>query len=397
MRIAVLNWYANRTGGADVYTRFLCLELSARGHEVHFIGYDADADIERIVTVHRLTKPDTSGWRWRLAAHLQFRATVRDVAELAMPTPDVLIGSPPFALEAMRRKFPNVPAIYLPHARIAPIEVAGYLPGKPGGWVQRFGAGLYAQLERKALVQCARTVRFTPGNAKLLADHYGLTMREKFEIIPPPVDLPEQVPSRPEGGPLKLLSLGRLIASKNIDFLLGTLATLPADAADWKLDVVGDGPERTALERRCRELGLASRVVFHGQVNDPARFHAAADLFVFPTLLENTPLVILEAMAHGLPTLAIREDGVRYLNCHHEMIDHDRDGILAADESDFSRMLVGCVREPQRLVALGLAARTRVEHDHTKASVGDRWERLLSEVMPPAGESLTTVEGAARA
>ena len=383
MRVLLLNWYADRSGGADAYTEMLAVELARRGHEVHFVGYRASATAAAAATVYTLTRNRVP---WRLQAPLQWRDTERQVARLDLPTPDVIVGSPLFAYRAAARRFPHAPGVYLPHARIAPVEVAGTLPGRPGGLPHRLGVATYRRLERWALRHSRCTVRFTHGNVELMAGYYGLGPAVAFEVIPQPVDLPPAVGPVPRGdGPLRLLSLGRLVESKNVGLVLRALASLPA-ALPWALDVVGDGPERVALETYA-QANLCGRVNFHGHRDDPAPFYRAADLLVYPSRLENACLVTVEAMANGVPSLVVRDDGRGYLNSHHEQMGDGVEGLIADGEADFADKLGRAIRDPASLTPLGAASRRRASAHHDRVDVFDRWDRLLRGVAgaPPAG------------
>ena len=140
--------------------------------------------------------------------------------------------------------------------------------------------------------------------------------------------------------------------------------------------MLGDGEERHALESMTREAKLEGRITFHGHV-DPKPFYVRAHLHVMPSLMENAPLVILEAMAHGVPTLAFRADGVRYLNANHELITDREDGFLAADERDFVIQLERLLGSRDLLASTGLNARATIEQRHSWTTHLDAWEKLL--------------------
>ena len=112
-----------------------------------------------------------------------------------------------------------------------------------------------------------------------------------------------------EADPL-LLFLGRLVPVKGIDLLLDACAGLPVE-----LLVVGDGPERPSLERRAAALGVRARFLGEQTGEDKAGWLAAADVLVLPSRVlpdgrtESAPLVLLEAMAAGVPVLATRVGG----------------------------------------------------------------------------------------
>ena len=115
-----------------------------------------------------------------------------------------------------------------------------------------------------------------------------------------------------------LLYVGRLAAEKNLETLLAAWNSLP-DGHGSRLLLVGDGPLRETMQRRCDE-----RVIFAGyrQGEELARIYALADLFVFPSLSETFGNVMLEAMASGVPTLAFRAPGPQ------DVVRHESTGVL---------------------------------------------------------------------
>ena len=80
--------------------------------------------------------------------------------------------------------------------------------------------------------------------------------------------------------------------------------------------VGGAGEEQESLERQARALGVADRVVFAGPVQDPRDFYRCLDLFVLPSLDEGFGLVVLEAMAMGLPVIGTHVGGVPEILTH---------------------------------------------------------------------------------
>lgn len=380
MRICLLNWYANRSGGADVYTEALAVGLARRGHAVEVVCYDASPEVEAVCQVRRLTKRNYRSWPivWRLGVFGQWWDVEQQIAKMVLMRPDVIIGSPLFSYRAVARKFPQVPRVYLPHARISPVEVEGYDTSDATGLFRRLVYELYYRLERWALQTSETTVRFTKGNAELIAAFYRLPCTVRFDVLPQAANFPTTPAQGNSTGPVRLLFIGRLMDSKNVAFLVQSLA--PLQGQSWRLDIVGDGPERSALERQVRDAGLQERVVFHGQQNDVDRFYHDANVFVFPSRLENLSLVVLEAMAYGLPVIAMRSDGTRYLNATHEVMTHDGDGLLAASEADFQRYLQEAISEPGCFAKLGTAARLRVQQNHRWEAVLDRWQQLLTEL-----------------
>jgi glycosyltransferase involved in cell wall biosynthesis len=110
------------------------------------------------------------------------------------------------------------------------------------------------------------------------------------------------------GRPLRLVYAGRLAEGKGLEVLLEAVVRLAADGAMVRLDLVGDGPIRRRLEARAAAAELAGRVSFTGYLADRGRYLdrlAMADLFVHPSGAEGFPKVVLDAMAVGLPVVAV--------------------------------------------------------------------------------------------
>ena len=128
-------------------------------------------------------------------------------------------------------------------------------------------------------------------------------LREKCVVVPLGVEVDRFARERVRQPGTELLFVGKLRYYKGVDDLLRALVEVPMA----RLTVVGDGPMRDEWEALARQLGLADRVTFTGQVPDdelPARY-AAADLFVLPAnaRAEAFGTVLLEAMAAGLPCI----------------------------------------------------------------------------------------------
>jgi glycosyltransferase involved in cell wall biosynthesis len=87
------------------------------------------------------------------------------------------------------------------------------------------------------------------------------------------------------------------------------LRQLPV-AVDYRILVVGDGPERTRLQEEARRLGVSTNIIFAGYDSDTAPYYSLADFAVLPSHSEGSPNALLEAMAAGLPTVCTRVGGV---------------------------------------------------------------------------------------
>jgi len=121
-----------------------------------------------------------------------------------------------------------------------------------------------------------------------------------------------------------VLCVSRLVPIKNLPLLVDAVADVRRDRTDVVLVFVGEGPQAAALAARSRALGVADAVVFAGyaaQEETPA-WYRTADLFALPSDFDNSPNVVLEAMACGLPVVATDVGGLR------DYIDPPRNGLL---------------------------------------------------------------------
>ena len=109
-----------------------------------------------------------------------------------------------------------------------------------------------------------------------------------------------------------LLWVGRMVAVKGVDVLLDACRRLEATGTEFRLVLVGDGPQRRCLEAKALRLGLDGRVVFVGQVSHPQMgdWYRAADLTVLSSHSEGVPNVLLESMACGTPFVGTRVGGI---------------------------------------------------------------------------------------
>ncbi|GIX17624.1 MAG: glycosyl transferase family 1 [Rhodothalassiaceae bacterium] len=387
MHVRLLASYLDKRAGSATFMRALAERLAAAGHRVSVIclgpeGVQAPAGVAHrdfaILPPVRLTAPGL----WRLDHAASFAQAGRRIAALAWEPPEAVIASEHSLIRAHARLFPGVPWVYLPHAarpRVAD-EMAPFFADPLARAVNR---RLYDRAQRFALARADAVVRFArPALDAMLAAFAGIRP-ERALVIPPAVALPaEWSPPRP-ASPVRLLHVGRLVPDKNVALLIEMLSHVDPEK-DFRLDVVGDGPERARLEGLAKAMGLERRVTFHGAVDDVSPFHARADLVVVPSRRESLGLVQIEALAHGRPVLAFdpAAPGVELLGGR--IIDHGVTGWLARDEEDFLRILHLLIWNPAPLRPAGRAARRVAEERFSWPRHIARWEELLGELAREA-------------
>jgi glycosyltransferase involved in cell wall biosynthesis len=375
--IHVLAKVIDRSVGSAIYTIGLMRRLAERGHRITLICRAAVAEVERWCEVVRLAAAPLAQapLLWRGAAVFEMTGMAAELRAARPQAPDLVLGSAQQLIWAHQQVFPRAPLIYLPHSLVTPVEVATYAFGCR--LQKALTVGLFGQLERRALRRSACTVRFTHAGCRALEAYYGRATARRFVVWPAPMEMPEWGVERPAAVP-RLLCVGRLVESKNVGLLVRCLA--PLQHLPWRLDIVGDGPERSSLEEQVERHGLHERIAFHGRQEDVAPWYRAASLLLFPSQLESAGLVVLEAMSHGVPALAIRADGRRYHNVNHELIDSGRDGFLAGTEDEFAQVLAKLLTTPDRLRDVGRQARQTIARRHRWSDHVDRFEELFSQV-----------------
>ncbi len=194
---------------------------------------------------------------------------------------------------------------------------------------------------------------------------------------------------RPDGGELRLLSVGRLEREKGHSVLLEALAGLGQRGVPVHLDLVGDGTRLEALQRQARELGIEDRVTFAGAVGqDRIRDHyRRADAFCLPSLGEGIPVVLMEALATGLPAIASNTMGIP------ELIEDGATGLLvpAGRPDELATAIERLAADPALRRRLGETGRRKVIEefnlDHGVDQLRDAFEDLLAPEAAEAAEA----------
>ena len=170
-------------------------------------------------------------------------------------------------------------------------------------------------------------------------------------------------------------TVGRLCAVKNQSLLLRSAAPLLHEGA-W-LIVVGDGPDREALETLAAQLGISERIRWLGERIGVPDLLASMNVFALPSQSEGLPLVILEAMATGLPVVATAVGGVS------SVVDEGETGFLvdAGDESAMRERLRQLLSNRELASTLGLRGRARVLRDFSSDRVGREYSHLYREAL----------------
>ncbi len=169
---------------------------------------------------------------------------------------------------------------------------------------------------------------------------------------------------------------GRLVARKGIEDLLDVAGRMARTHAHVRFVIAGDGDRRSQYEAHASAGGADRNTRFAGFVADMRRFYAECDVIVLPSHSEGSSMVVLEAMAMGRAVVASAIPSLR------ELIDPDEHGVLVppGDQAALAAALDALCRDRHRRVALGDAARRRVETCFSATAVAARIAELLHRV-----------------
>lgn len=173
-----------------------------------------------------------------------------------------------------------------------------------------------------------------------------------------------------EGQKNVLIFVGRIAMYKNLALMANALRILKEKNLDFKMLIVGNGFDEGKFKAMIEKLNLSDRVIFVGSVRDRALlqgYYLRSDLFLFPSTFDTSSLVPIEAAAHKLPTLLIRD------SCTAENITDGENGFLADETAEaYAEKILNIVSDPERLSAVG---------EEAHRSVYRTWETVAQEVL----------------
>jgi glycosyltransferase involved in cell wall biosynthesis/peptidoglycan/xylan/chitin deacetylase (PgdA/CDA1 family) len=202
---------------------------------------------------------------------------------------------------------------------------------------------------------------------------------ERAPVVRCGVDVPIAPAAVGPGGALRIVSVGRLVPKKGFDVLLRAVAESRAVGVDVELTVVGDGPQRRTLARTAKDLGVDRVVQFVGALahEETLRRVAGADACVLACKVDakgdrdGIPVVLMEAMAAGVPVVSGDLPAIR------ELVRHERTGLLVrpGNSADLMSAFSRLANDPGLRRELAAAGRARVAEEFSTAV---NVERLLA-------------------
>lgn len=255
-------------------------------------------------------------------------------------------------------------------------------------WLDR----VYSQLDRWSLQAAFRVVTVCRPFAETLErrgiDRRKITILHNFvkPFVPAPTEDVERL-RRSLGvqNQAVVLAVGRLSSEKGHAILLQAAARLEKmnEVPDFRVVVVGDGPEKENLLRLMARLGIGRRIMMEGFQPDVRPYYCLSTLLALPSYSEGSPNVLLEAMAAGLPIAATDAGGVP------EILEDGISGLLVqpGDPQAMAEAILRILQDNDLALKLGAAARSRVESEYTPQAYRRSLTKLYLATLEAASKS----------
>jgi glycosyltransferase involved in cell wall biosynthesis len=354
MRIAILveHFPPKGQGGTEIATYFMAVHLARRGHDVHVI-YVLDEGMpyesrEKGFSIHRIPLV-----RIRiLGAFFFWYAVFRAIRKI---DPDIV---------HVQSLVSGMPALFAKKLLRIPYVVWGqgsdvYLPKGFIKWTSRMvmknaGSAIALTQDMKRAMQdiCDRDVAIVPNGISLAEVPDGPGVRDEADQEK------------------RVLYVGRLSPVKGIQYLIRAMKQVHDAIPEARLIIIGDGREREMLKALAGELGIEHSVEFSGEVphGQVLSLMQQADVFVLPSLSEGFPMVIVEALACGLPVVASRVGGLP------EIITDGTNGFLVEAKD------VMALAEKIRLLLQDEQLRKKISADNRELVRKYTWENVVMEL-----------------
>ncbi len=223
-----------------------------------------------------------------------------------------------------------------------------------------------------ALRQCSMLIALTEGDAACWKEK-GF---RNVKVLPNSIPFYPEQNLMPQHNEKRVICVGRLTRQKRFDRLIDAFALIEKTHPDWVVDIFGDGEEKENLKRQIEGLGLQQKVLLHDPVADIVAAYMHSELFVLSSDFEGFGLVIVEAMACGLPVVAT--------DCPYgpsEIVADGETGLLAKmDVKDLAEKMKWMMAHETERKAMGLKA-YKAAARYKKELVMAEWEQAYLSVI----------------
>ena len=376
-------------GGPALHVAYLTAGLAKRGYEttlvagslargedsMAFVADELGIEVERIEELHREISPLRDA-----VAIVRLARLIRRVRPHILHTHTAKAGA-----------VGRLAALLAGDAR-PPIVVHTFHGHVLRGYFDPLRTAGFRLLERWLATKSTALVAVSPQVRDDLVS-LGVAPRERFVVVRVGIELEQRVAAERDGrgesrrvlgiGPDRFAVgwIGRMTGVKRTDDVLRAFRRLRDRGVDACLCMIGDGPDRPAVERRAHELGLMRDTFFLGYQEEVAPFYAAFDAMILPSINEGTPVSAIEAVAAGRPVVATRVGGVP------DVIREGEDGFLVepGDVDALAERLARLAADPELRERLGTAGRARVIPRYSVERLVDDIDLLYRSLLASAG------------
>lgn len=359
MRILIMHRSFALVGGAERVITDKANYLAKAGHQLMLVSYEQGAhplpyelhpsvqyrDLDcRFFTLSKYSIPMHLYHFYRLKR--KFRNNLQFIISEFNPDVVVLASDWQTLMGAVIDTVSPIPVIAEFH------NTYDYVMRKVGvseGWLKSKITQLYYRQTIRNLKKCTQLVVLTESDARGWRQHF-----KNVTVIPNPVTLyPDVIDDVPKD-PGRIIFVGRFNHEKRIDRLITAFSMIADKYPDWHVDIFGDGNEKDNLIRQIKDLKLESRVIIHEPTKSIYDEYKRSEMLVLCSEHEASPLVLVEAMACGVPCVSLDcPNGPR------EIISDGENGLLAknGDVQDLSAKIEWLIAHDDDRKVMGQKAR----------------------------------------
>jgi glycosyltransferase involved in cell wall biosynthesis len=372
-------------GGPALHVAYLTAGLAERGYEttlvagslargedsMAFVADELGIEVERLEELHREISPIRDS-----VAILRLARLIRRVRPHILHTHTAKAGA-----------VGRLAALLAGDAR-PPIVVHTFHGHVLRGYFDPLRTAGFRLLERWLATKTTALIAVSPQVRDDLVA-LGVAPPERFAVVRLGIELEQRVAAEQDGrgesrrvlgiGPDRFAVgwIGRMTGVKRTEDVLRAFRRLRDRGVDACLCMIGDGPDRPAVERRAHELGVMRDTLFLGYQEEVAPFYAAFDAMILPSINEGTPVSAIEALAAGRPVVATRVGGVP------DVVREGEDGFLVdpGDVDALAERLAQLAADRELRERLGAAGRARVIPRYSVERLVDDVDRLYRSLL----------------
>lgn len=350
MKILLINDFAEKIGGVEIYCYRLKNLLEREGHKVRFFGGQGGIEGSNLRFISTI---------FNIKYYLRIKAEIKDFE------PDIIHArsfssniSPSFLIAAKKYDIPVVvtPPNFWEYATTLP-KITFKKPYRVISWLK---AWFHQELKKKYI-----DYFICPSNilAEHLKNNVGIN-NSKISVVPHFINWKQPAEAKNSYDKKDVLYVGRLSIEKGIEYLIQAMPKIKEEHPEVKLHIVGEGDLEQNLKDLANKLGIGDKVIFHGYLPNEnlAKMYRKSSVLVLPSVCkEMFGLTLIEAMSQGTPIITTNIGGQA------ELVENGVNGLLVnpRDPGDLAEKISNILDNPELGREMGERGRKIVEENHT--------------------------------